>query len=144
MRQPKLSSLDRWHCFWPPAGTAPKCRKRQGLAQIPRSPSRLKRSYRASEGLAARRELRALGRPFGPSLRGRPRPSALALRSSNGDVLVTETNAPPRPGCTALYGKMFACGDTQIPEPYSPAFVLRPSIVTYIHLRRWDHGQHHR
>jgi hypothetical protein len=142
MRQPKLSSLDRWHCLaaW---GDRAKVPEEAGFGPNPTLPEPTE-TISASEGLAARRELRALGRPFGPSLRGRPRPSALALRSSNGDVLVTETNAPPRPGCTALYGKMFACGDTQIPEPYSPAFVLRPSIVTYIHLRRWDHGQHHR
>jgi hypothetical protein len=48
MWQPKLSSLDRWHCFWPPAGTVPKCRKRQALAQIPPSLSRLKRLSRPS------------------------------------------------------------------------------------------------
>ena len=43
MRQPKLSSLDRWHCLaaW---GDRAKVPEEAGLAQIPRSPSRLKRS----------------------------------------------------------------------------------------------------
>jgi glucose/arabinose dehydrogenase len=80
MRQPKLSSLDRWHCFWSPAGTVPKCRKRQGLAPIPRSPSRLKRSSRPSISRQRRVGRKARAPCPRPAFRSKPSRPASTIR----------------------------------------------------------------